>query len=57
VANQKIDKLDEEGRMKIAPYLNLNLNCDIEDIVFVYLNSQIYARIKQIVKNIRKMAE
>lgn len=39
ISLEKIDKLDQEGRAKISSFLNLDLNCDIKDIVFVYLHS------------------
>jgi hypothetical protein len=35
----KLDGLDQEGRQKMSSLLNLDLNCDIKDIVFVYLYS------------------
>lgn len=50
VARKKMAKLDKNGVQKMENMVNLNMDADIKDPVFVYLYSQIYARAKQNVK-------
>lgn len=46
VAHRKLSKLDKAAGQRMENMLNLNLDADIRDSVFVYLYSQIYSRVR-----------
>lgn len=47
VALKRMTKLDKKGSEKMTPLVNMNMDVDIKDPVFIYLYSQIYNRAKQ----------
>jgi hypothetical protein len=50
VALKRMAKLDQNGAQKMVPLINMNMDMEIRDPVFVYLYSQIYSRVKQSLK-------